>query len=340
MCGVQDEPYPQRNKALFTVTLVLLLTISFTPSLAQSQTVVFLNFSHDSSLIHNRIGAFIVQHGYGYDVDYLTAETYTGMLAMRRGDTHVGMEIWIDNLLDVWNEALAAGDIIDLGPNFPNALQGWYVPTYVIEGDPERGIEPLAPDLKSVHDLEKYAHLFTDPEDRRRGRFHNAPTGWEAYAINRAKLASYGLDGAFNAFTPGSATALDVSVAAAYARGLPWVGYHFEPSGIMGMYDMTMLEEPAYTDTCWDTDKACAYPNGVVRVFANKDLPHIAPDVIPFLTNYETTLEQTNALLSYFETEANHNLDDVTHWFFQEYEDVWTDWVSADVAANVRAALP
>ena len=30
------------------------------------------------------------------------------------------------------------------------------MPTYVIEGDPERGIEPMAPDLKSVLDLPDY----------------------------------------------------------------------------------------------------------------------------------------------------------------------------------------
>ncbi|WP_407058498.1 glycine betaine ABC transporter substrate-binding protein [Paracerasibacillus soli] len=46
--------------------------------------------------------------------------------------------------------------------NFADNDQGLYVPAYVIEGDEERGIEPLAPDLETVEDLKKYPHIFKD----------------------------------------------------------------------------------------------------------------------------------------------------------------------------------
>jgi glycine betaine/proline transport system substrate-binding protein len=46
---------------------------------------------------------------------------------------------------------------------FDDAAQGFYVPRYLVEGDAERGIEPLAPDLRSVSDLPRYAELFRDP---------------------------------------------------------------------------------------------------------------------------------------------------------------------------------
>ena len=56
----------------------------------------------------------------------------------------------------------------NIATNFNDNSQGLYVPTYVIEGDAERGIEPVAPDLKTVEDLAKYPELFQDPEDDRR----------------------------------------------------------------------------------------------------------------------------------------------------------------------------
>jgi len=59
---------------------------------------------------------------------------------------------------------MARGTAIDLGPNFPDSTQGWYVPTYVIKGDKERGIEPMAPDLKTVEDMPKYWELFQNPQ--------------------------------------------------------------------------------------------------------------------------------------------------------------------------------
>ena len=49
---------------------------------------------------------------------------------------------------------------IELGANFPNSVQGFYVPTYMIKGDKERGIIASAPNLKSVDDVKKYWKLF------------------------------------------------------------------------------------------------------------------------------------------------------------------------------------
>jgi ABC-type proline/glycine betaine transport system substrate-binding protein len=58
-----------------------------------------------------------------------------------------------------------AGTILDLGPNYPESVQDWWVPSYVIEGDEEPGIEPMAPDLRSVDDLPEYTDPFQGPED-------------------------------------------------------------------------------------------------------------------------------------------------------------------------------
>lgn len=339
MPKTQYNIFAFRTICFLLVCIVTGFSIVVSEATTHAEPIVFLDFSHDSSQIHNRIGAFIVEHGYGYDVDFLYAETHPGMLAMRRGDAHIGMELWVDNFLDLWEDSIANDQLLDMGPNYPDALQGWYVPTYVIEGDPERGIEPMAPDLRSVADLPRYWELFQDSEDPTKGRFHNAPTGWEAYSINVDKLDAYGLSDTFTAFVPGSEAALNVSVATAYRRGLAWVGYHFEPSAIMGMYDMTKLEEPEYTEQCWDDDMMCAYPNSNVRVFASSTLQNIAPELIPFLEQYETTLDQANELLSYFENEAAQQPENVVPWFLTTYEQQWVQWVPADVAAKVKDAL-
>ena len=58
------------------------------------------------------------------------------------------------------------------------AVEGWYVPRYVIEGDAKRKLEAKAPDLKSIADLAKYASVFKDQEEPSKGRFYNCPAGW------------------------------------------------------------------------------------------------------------------------------------------------------------------
>src|SRR5699024_2512666 len=109
---------------------------------------------------------------------------------------------------EVYQESIEEGDVIELSVNFDDNVQGLYVPAYVIEGDEERGIEPLAPDLRTVEDLKKYPEIFPDPENRSKGRIINAPSGWEANDYISKKFETYELDDAFTNFMPGSDSAI------------------------------------------------------------------------------------------------------------------------------------
>lgn len=303
----------------------------------EKPTLVFGDFSWDSVQVHNRIAGFIIEHGYGYPVDYKFGDTIPILQGLQDGSVHITMELWPDNIREAWQKAVDSGRVLDLGRNYPEAPQGWYVPAYVVEGDPERGIAPMAPDLRTVQDLERYWQLFEDPSEPGKGRFYNCPTGWVCSDINLQKLEAYGLTDRFTAFNPGSEAGLNTSIATAYEQGKPWVGYYWEPTWITGKYELIRLEEPAYSDECWESDKACAYPPSQVLVAANSRLEAMAPEVVEFLKRYDTTLEQTAAALAYMQDE-NAKPEEAAVWFLQTYRD-WEQWVPADVRDRVEAAL-
>ncbi|HEY8489227.1 MAG TPA: ABC transporter substrate-binding protein [Thermaerobacter sp.] len=300
-------------------------------------TLIFGDFSWDSVQVHNRIAGFIIEHGYGYPVDYKFGDTIPILQGLQDGSVHITMEMWPDNIRDAWQKALDSGKVLDLGENYPESPQGWYVPAYVVKGDPERGIEPMAPDLRSVEDLERYWQLFEDPSEPGKGRFYNCPTGWVCSDINAQKLKAYGLDDHFTAFNPGSEAGLNTSITTAYEQGKPWVGYYWEPTWITGKYELIRLEEPPYSDECWESDKACAYPPSQVLVAANSRLQEMAPEVVEFLKKYDTTLEQTAAALAYMQDEGGKP-EDAAIWFLETYDD-WQQWVPDDVRQRVQAAL-
>src|SRR5699024_2637077 len=106
----------------------------------------------------------------------------------------------------------------------------------------ERGIEPMAPDLKSVDDLPDYWELFKDPEDPEKGRIYDGPAGWELERINEVKVKAYGLDEHYNRFLSGSGPALHTSMIRAYEAGEPWLGFEWVPNWVTGLYDLTKLE--------------------------------------------------------------------------------------------------
>jgi glycine betaine/proline transport system substrate-binding protein len=248
------------------------------------------------------------------------------------------MESWTENIQEVYDKGIEEGKIIDLGPNYPDSWQGWLVPRYVIEGDPERGIEPMAPGIKTVFDMAKHWKLFKDPEDPDKGRFYNAIPGWAVSKINNQKLEAYGLDEYYNSFMPGSDAALKGSMVAAYKKGDPWFGYYWAPTAVLGKYDMYQLEEPPYDEDIWQSTKACAFKSVQVNILVNSKLPEEAPDVVAMLKKYETTADICNKFLAWMEN-SGAGTEEAAIWFLKNYENLWTGWVPADTAAKVKAAL-
>lgn len=321
---------------VFAVAVLLVTLSGFT--VAASKKLILADVGWDSVQVHNRIAGFILEHGYGYKVEYMPGETIPLFAGTARGDIDINMEVWIDNQQEAYDKAVNAGQVVDLGANFPDSWQGWLVPAYVIKGDPKRGIKPMAPDLKSINDLPKYWKLFKDPEDPSKGRFYNSLPGWECTKFNSKKLKVYGLDKYYNDFITGSDAALNGSIAAAYKRGQPWLGYYWAPTWVLGKFDLIPIEEPAYDKKVWDANSACAYPSVRVNIVVNADLIKKAPEVVEFLKKYETTQAMANKFLSYMR-EHKATRQAAALWFLKNNQDLWTSWVPGKVSSKVKAAL-
>ncbi len=327
----------QPRSRLYALILGLLFVLAL-PGAGLAKRVVFADLSWDSVQVHNQIAGFIFEHGYGYYVDYMPGETIPLFTGLMRGNVDVNMESWTANIQEVYDKAIKRKKIIDLGSNFSDSWQGWLVPTYMIKGDPSRGIEPVAPDLKSVMDLPRYKKLFKDPEDPSKGRFYNAIAGWGVTAINSQKLKAYGLATSYSDFIPGSDAALAGSMAAAYAKGRPWVGYYWGPTWVLGKYDMTPLEEPAFDQKVWDETKGCTMPSVEVNILVNARFAKKNPEVVAVLKKYETSMALCNEFLAYMrDTKAKPRAGAV--FFLKKHKDLWINWVTPEAAARIEAAL-
>lgn len=303
--------------------------------------VVFADLGWDTALVNNRIAQFILENGWGYDTEAIPGETITLLQGLINGDVDIYMEVTVGQQ-PAYPPAVEDGSVIDLGLNFDGVVQEWYVPTYVIEGDEERGIEPMAPDLRSVADLPKYADLFEDPEDPSKGRFFDCIAGWECEKIDEAKFEAYGLNDHYNRFLPGSGAALATSLVSAYERGEPWLGYYWAPTWIYAQLDLTPLEEPEYTDECWDQilsgDEGCAYPETSYNIAVNPEFADAAPEVIEFLETWQLSIDDVSGfLLMMQEEDLDHEQTALA--FLNNRDDLWTEWVPDDVAERVQAAL-
>ena len=301
--------------------------------------LVFAGLDWGSAQLHNHVAGQILQEGFGCEYTDIPGSTIPMVQGLVRGDIDINMEIWFNTAPELFHEAAATGDVLDLGLNMHAAEMSFLVPRYVIEGDAERGIEPMAPDLKSVADLPMYAEVFKDPEQPDKGRYYNCIIGWQCELTNNKKMAAYGLEEHFTNFRPGAAPALDASIAGAYQKGEPWLGYYWGPTTMLGLYEMIPLEEPAWSQECWDGERGCAFRPSIVNVAVSKEFSEGASEeMVEFLTSYEMDQMLVSAYLAH-QTTTDAEWADIARDFLRTEPDVWTAWVSDEVASRIQAAL-
>ena len=291
----------------------------------------------DSNKFHNSVAGYIIENGFGMETEVIPGSTAAIFIGMKEGDVDVLIETWTDSI-PTYAGDVESGEIIEIGTNMSDNTQGFYVPTYVIEGDPERGIEPMAPDLKTVEDLKKYKDIFVDEEDPEMGRIYNSPPGWEVSKIMDKKFESYGLGEMYNLFSPGSGASLAASIVSSYEKGQPWVGYYWAPAWITGVYDLTLLDEGPHSEEIWGTTKMCNFKPVYITVSAQKELPELAPDIVEFLSKYDLTSVQTAEALAYMNNNGV-NEDEAALWFLNDHEEIWTEWLDEEIAQKVIDTL-
>ncbi len=291
----------------------------------------------DSQRFHIELAKFIVENGYdGYELQTQYGSTPMNWQALLLGEIDMDLESWTDNIA-TYDEDIASGRIIDIGTLVADSAQGFYVPRYVVEGDPERGIEPMAPDLKTVKDLLKYPDLFPDPENPGKSRIYGGTPGWAIDEIMYKKYLAYGLDEDFVYFRTGSETVLFASLMSAYNLGEPWVGYCYEPTWIAGKCDLIRLEDEPYDPELYDQG-LCEVPTQALKIIVNESFPEKCPDLVYFFSHYQTSSALVNEALAYLDdTGCTH--EEAAVWFLQTHDELLDEWVEPEAAARVRQAV-
>ena len=202
------------------------------------------------------------------------------------------------------------------------------------------------PDLKSAADLARFKQVFADPEDPGRGRIYGCPAGWACGTLNDNLLRALGLDRDYSLFAPGSGAAQKAAILSAYKRKRDIVFYYWTPTALVGALDLVKLELPAFDQTAYTclTDPKCAKPvatefkpnpvvTGVNSAFA-KDAPQLAA----FLAKLTIPSDAIDATLGWLETEGKEP-EEAARYFLKQYGPVWRQWMPADAAERVQAAL-
>jgi glycine betaine/proline transport system substrate-binding protein len=337
-------------KLINKVLAVSAISLSLMPALASADCgkARLADFDWNSANVHTGIVQFILEHGYGCEVETTRGSTTPIMAAHYDSQLDVVTELWYDNIVTQYDAVEAAGVIRNIGINTPDSQQAFYVDRTTADKY----------NIKSVLDMNnpEIAALFTDPENSDMGRMVSCIGGWTCYTINHVKQRVYGLDKFYTNFDPGSSGALAAEIAGAFAKDRPIFTYYWAPTALMGKVDLVRLVEPPYDAACWG-----AMMDVVEDIKANgKDVykPTCAteykdmsldksvltawadthPEETAFLEAYSIPTATVNKLLAFYEGEADGDMELLAMEYLQNNSE-WKSWVSAEVAAKVSGAL-
>ena len=123
----------------------------------------------ESGQITTALLDLLLREGLGCRTEVVPGSVPSLESALIQDDIQIIAEQWVGRSPGI-EKAVADKKVAILGDTLTGgAVQGWYVPRYVQEQHP---------DLKSVDDLARHAHLFPNPEQPGQARFLNCPAGW------------------------------------------------------------------------------------------------------------------------------------------------------------------
>ena len=316
-----------------TVVEEKIVEVMVEPDAGPKETIIFGDLNWSSALLQNRIAQYIVEHGYGYPTEVKFGATLPLFQGLQNGDTDVTMEIWLPNQTEAWNKAREEGAVLSVGQSLGKDWQSAFViPAYLQEQYPE---------LDNVEDLKdpQYKELFATAETGDKARLVSCIIGWACEEVNAAQVEGYDLLDHVEIINPGDGAALNADLYGAYEREEPWLGYQWGTNDPALVLDLVRLEEPEYSDACWNSNKACGYQDATVLIAVNPDLPGEAPDVVRMLRNWDFNIEIYKGVARWQAENPDADVKATALWWLNNNADIWSDWVTDDAAAAIQAAL-
>ena len=294
--------------------------------------VVFSDLNWQSARLQNHIARYIIENGYGYSTSLSLGSSQGRIQALREGDSHVIMEIWLPSL--AWEEALESGEVLSPGASLGNDWQSAFViPAY---------LQAQRPGLDSVEDLkeQQYKDLFKTDETGGKARLISCVVGWLCEEVNADQVEGYGLSDHVEIVNPVSGPALDADLYGAYERQEPWLGYQWGTSGPALLLDLVRLEEPEYSDECWRTTMACAYEDTTILIGVNSSLSDLAPDVVEFLRHWDFNIDvHLRNVVRWMDANPGASVEDAALYWLNSNIDTWGGWVTGEAATGILATL-
>ncbi len=259
-----------------------------------------------------------------YEVEYVTAGAVPQLAAMAQGTLHFQPEFWDNNVGDIYEKALAEGDIILIGPQGLESREGWIYPPYM---------EEQCPGLPAYEALYECAQAFAAVDTFPNGRLITYPADWGTRSLDLVK----NLELPFQPVAGGSEGAMVAELRSAVAAKQPMLMMFWSPHWLFAEYDFNWIEFDKVDGTCDEANQsrgsACGFNQANVGKLVNRDFEATWPGAFALAEAFKMDNASQNKMILQVDQQSMA-VDEVAAEWIAANEEVWAPWIEAGRAAQ------
>lgn len=273
------------------------------------------------SAVNANVAKLLLEQELGYTVELVKIDENTQFPALASGSLDASLEVWPSgHAADIQRYIegrrggpLRDGGIVDGGELGLIGNIGWWIPTYLVDEQPE---------------LARYQGLQGN-ENLVGGEFLAADPTFVSY--DEQIIDSLGLD--LNVVHTGSEQALIDRLDEAIASEEPVLTYFYEPHWAHRKFDLTEVQLPAFDEECEEAARErdgegydCDYANDVLFKAFWLGLEDKAPAAFTLLSNFEYTTDDQQEIAFMVDSEGVPMPQAAQQWI-DDNPDVWRTWL-------------
>jgi len=260
------------------------------------------------------VAKHILENTYGCTVEVTKIAEIPAFQAMADGKVDVVLEDW-QHTAEYAKYIEEQAKVQDAGSLGVTGHIGWFVPTYVVDENPE---------LATWEGLKEKADLFKTSESGDKGQLLD---GDPSYVTNdEALVKNLGLD--LKVIYAGGEASQITSVQQAYKKKEPILFYWYTPQWLNAELDLTEVTLPAYEEGCDADLKAvkCAYPDYDLRKLMSTEFAESGSPAVDFVKAFEWGNDEQNDVAVAIAGEGMKPEDAAAAWVEENADKVeaWT----------------
>ncbi len=312
----------KRSKTLMGAVAGVLIASAAMAQVESTDPIKLTLHDWSGQLINTQIMGAILEEA-GYNVEYVQADYIAQFAGLKTGDLDLAMEIWATTGQEALDEAVASGNVVNVGETGLQAIEEWWYPLYMKE---------RCPGLPDWQALKACAAEFATAETAPLGRYVSGPVTWGGFDEERVAA----LDLPFEVVHAGTDAALFAELESAYQRQAPIVLWVYVPHWAPAKFEGEFVEFPPYTPECYsdpsvginpDAAYDCGKPRGPIWKAAWAGLQDKWPHAYDIIEAYTLNNDEMSAMVADVDLNGE-SIEDVVNKWMDDNEDRWTAWIA------------